>query len=357
MSIVRYGPCDDRRDYNNDRLRSKRRADEGDKDKMKTFKNWAMACAVAFAVASALPASAQSSGGGGGQGSGAGSGAGSGQSGSGAGQTGSGGQTGSMGGAGTTGQAGGQVDQGSQVGRDNRQADLQKFVEKAAISNMAEIQLGQLAQQKAQNPEVKQFAQTMVDEHTKAQSELQQAASAAGISVPSALDSKHQKIHEKLSNLSGSEFDKQYMKVMVDSHNDTRKLLEKRAGKSNASSSYHGSGSDMGSSAGTSGTSGATGTSGTGSAGASGTASGTASGAGSTAGASGSTTGGTETGSSSASGTGGMSSTTGDVDSWAAATLPNVEHHLQMAKDLEKQVKDAGKNDSSKNDKNDKNDK
>ena len=325
---------------------------------MKTFKNWAMACAVAFAVASALPASAQSSGGGGGQGSGAGSGAGSGQSGSGAGQTGSGGQTGSMGGAGTTGQAGGQVDQGSQVGRDNRQADLQKFVEKAAISNMAEIQLGQLAQQKAQNPEVKQFAQTMVDEHTKAQSELQQAASAAGISVPSALDSKHQKIHEKLSNLSGSEFDKQYMKVMVDSHNDTRKLLEKRAGKSNASSSYHGSGSDMGgSSAGTSGTSGATGTSGTGSAGASGTASGTASGAGSTAGASGSTTGGTETGSSSASGTGGMSSTTGDVDSWAAATLPNVEHHLQMAKDLEKQVKDAGKNDSSKNDKNDKNDK
>jgi putative membrane protein len=295
---------------------------------MRTSNNWAMACAVAFALASAVPAVAQSGG--------------SGQSGSGSAMD--SGQSGTMSGAGGSGQTGstapaGQGNEGRQVGRDNPQADLQKFVENAALSNMAEIQLGQLAQQKAQDPEVKQFAQTMIDAHTKAQSELQQAASASGLAVPSSLDSKHQKIHDKLSNLNGAAFDKQYLKVMVDAHNDARKLLEKRAGKQNANASYRGSGSDIGGTGGTAGASGTAGTSGTATSG--------------TTGTSGTSGTGVETGTSSTSGmTSASASGAAAIDSWAATTLPDVQHHLQMAKDLEKRVRDAGK--ASKNDKNDK---
>lgn len=305
---------------------------------MRAVNNWAIACAVAFAVASAVPAAAQ-----GGQEAGT-----AGQSGGQSGTSQTGGGTGGGGAtAGGAGQMGGtgQTGAGGQMGRENSQSDLQKFVEKAAISNMAEIQLGQLAQQKAQNPEVKQFAQMMVDEHTKAQTELQQAASAAGVAVPSSLDEKHQKINDKLSNLNGADFDRQYVKVMVDAHNDARKLLEKRAGKSNASGSYRGSGLDIGGTAGTGSTTGTSGTSGGGMTGTSGT-SGTTSG----------TTSETEAGSSSTRGVTPSAGSAGDVDSWAAATLPSVEHHLQMAKDLEKRVKDEGKNET-KSDKSGKSDK
>jgi len=56
------------------------------------------------------------------------------------------------------------------------QSDAQKFFEKAAIANMAEIKLGQLATQRAESADVKQFGQMMVDEHTKALDQLKQAA-------------------------------------------------------------------------------------------------------------------------------------------------------------------------------------
>jgi putative membrane protein len=88
-------------------------------------------------------------------------------------------------------------------------SDTQKFVEKAAIANMAEIQLGQLAETRAQSPDVKAFAQMMVTDHTKALDELKQSAGPA--TIPTALDKKHQKLHDKLSKLSGAEFDKKYM--------------------------------------------------------------------------------------------------------------------------------------------------
>ena len=81
--------------------------------------------------------------------------------------------------------------------------DLQQFVEKATVANMAEIQLGQLAVKQAQDPQVKQFAQMMVDEHTKALEQLRTAASSQGLQVASALDSKHQKLQRQALEASG----------------------------------------------------------------------------------------------------------------------------------------------------------
>src|SRR4051794_9661475 len=126
--------------------------------------------------------------------------------------------------AGTSGIGGRDAQTGSETtgtagatGRATSGNDLQQFVQKAAIANMAEIQLGQLAAQHAENPQVKQFAQMMVDEHTQA---LEQLRSVAGSSaqIPSELDGKHQKLQQKLSKLQGAEFDRAYMDAMVDAH-------------------------------------------------------------------------------------------------------------------------------------------
>jgi putative membrane protein len=93
-----------------------------------------------------------------------------------------------------------------------------KFMTEAAQGGMAEVQLGQLATQKAQSDQVKQFGQKMVDDHTKANDQLKQIAASKGVTLPTDLDSKHKREMERLSKLSGAEFDREYMKHMVSDH-------------------------------------------------------------------------------------------------------------------------------------------
>jgi putative membrane protein len=247
------------------------------------------------------------------------------------------------------------------IGREERnpereREELQKFVEKAAMSNMAEIELGRLAQERAQDPEVKQFAQMMIDAHTKAHSELQQAASGAGVTIPSSLDEKHQKNQQKLSNLNGSEFDREYMKLMVKAHKDTQKLLEKRVRNAGASVTQTAgvTGSDpsaAGAAVSGSGTETTTGTTPSGAQGTSGSSSSGTAGTSGTSGSSSSEAAGT---SGSASASASESSAPATIDSWAANTLPNVQQHLQQAQELEKRVKDNAKNNAQDSDRTDK---
>jgi len=96
--------------------------------------------------------------------------------------------------------------------------DDKKFVKEAALGGMSEVELGKLAVQKSSNDQVKQFAQKMVDDHTKANDQLKQVASKENIPVPDALDSKHQAEINKLSKLSGNDFDKAYTKEAVKDH-------------------------------------------------------------------------------------------------------------------------------------------
>lgn len=102
------------------------------------------------------------------------------------------------------------------------------FVLHAAMSNMAEIQLGHMATKKAQHPDVKRFAQTMIDDHVKAQQQLADAAYGAGIRWPTKLDETHRQIQQRLSKLSDEQFDREYMKAMVDGHRDVEKMLAAR---------------------------------------------------------------------------------------------------------------------------------
>ena len=110
------------------------------------------------------------------------------------------------------------------------------FVRKAAQGGLAEVELGKLAAEKASNPEVKKFAQKMVDDHSKANDQLKQVASQEGLQLPTTLDAKDKAIKDRLSKLSGASFDKAYMSDMVKDHKaDVADFTrESRAGKDQA---------------------------------------------------------------------------------------------------------------------------
>lgn len=92
------------------------------------------------------------------------------------------------------------------------------FVKKAASGGMAEVELGKLATQKASNPDVKQFGQKMVDDHSKANDQLKQVASEKHVTLPDGPSAKDKAMMTKLEGMSGDQFDRAYMENMVKDH-------------------------------------------------------------------------------------------------------------------------------------------
>jgi len=105
------------------------------------------------------------------------------------------------------------------------------FVNDLTIANMAEIELGRMAAEKAANAEVKRFGQMMADDHTAAGNKLKPIATQHSIPMPTELDDNHRELRDKLAKLSGAEFDREYMKAMVDGHEDVADKLESRIDK------------------------------------------------------------------------------------------------------------------------------
>ena len=105
----------------------------------------------------------------------------------------------------------------------------QKFAEKAAQGGKAEVELGQLAVQKASDEKVKQFGQKMVDDHSKANQQLQQIAEQEHITLPTSMDSEAQQEQQRLSKLSGAEFDKAYMRYQLKDHQKDVAEFQKEA--------------------------------------------------------------------------------------------------------------------------------
>jgi len=195
--------------------------------------------------------------------------------------------------------------------------EQKKFAENMFMTNMAEIQLGKMGAQQATSPEVKSFAQMMVTEHTKANEELKPIAQQLEVQAPAQLDEKHQAVADRLSKLQGAEFDKEFMQVMVQAHQDASKQIAPLAG--------HQSSSDPAGSADTGSTgSQATGTSGSSSAGSATSDAGASSGA--------------ARSSSRSVGTAGAGAPT-TVEQYAAKTLLSVNQHLQQARQLESNLK------------------
>lgn len=103
------------------------------------------------------------------------------------------------------------------------------FIRKAAEGGLAEVELGQLAQQKAQSPEVKQFGERMATDHAKANQELKNVASNEGVPLPNKLDAKDAATKARLEKLSGAEFDRAYMRDMVTDHTKDVREFEREA--------------------------------------------------------------------------------------------------------------------------------
>jgi putative membrane protein len=165
--------------------------------------------------------------------------------------------------------------------------EARHFAEQATYAGNAEVKLGQLATERAQTPAVKEFAQMMVRDHTKAGNELKQAVTRHDVQPPAGLDAEHQRLYDRLNKLQGAEFDREYMKAMVDGHQKVKSMLSSRA-------SNQRTGADR--------NRGATGTSGT-------------------------TTGSTQLDTA--------------VNQWATKTLPAVEQHLQKAQEISAKVDNA----------------
>jgi putative membrane protein len=109
-------------------------------------------------------------------------------------------------------------------------SDDRKFVEKAAKGGMEEVELGQIAQQKAQNAEVKTFASRMVTDHGKANDELKSLASNKGVTLPAPDADKSGKKHaDELNKKAADKFDHEYMEMMVKDHKKDVKEFEHAA--------------------------------------------------------------------------------------------------------------------------------
>jgi putative membrane protein len=100
------------------------------------------------------------------------------------------------------------------------QAGDQAFVTKLAGVNMAEVELGTLAKDKASSRDVKAFAQRMIDDHRKANTELKTVADHQHLTWPTALPADAVALKDKLSKLSGSAFDHAYVDAMVMGHGE-----------------------------------------------------------------------------------------------------------------------------------------
>jgi putative membrane protein len=103
------------------------------------------------------------------------------------------------------------------------------FVDEAATGGMAEVELGKLASTKGANPEVKEFGQMMVTDHSKANDELKALAAKKGWKLPTDLDSSHKATLDSMRNKVGADFDKDYVQDMVDDHEKDVKAFEDKA--------------------------------------------------------------------------------------------------------------------------------
>jgi putative membrane protein len=99
------------------------------------------------------------------------------------------------------------------------------FLRAAAAGGIAEVQFGQLATQKGNSEDVKTFGQKMVDDHTTLNKDMESIADSMGVKLSTHMNKDDQAEYDKLKGLSGDDFDKEYITLMVrDHHHDLREF-------------------------------------------------------------------------------------------------------------------------------------
>ncbi|HWB26878.1 MAG TPA: DUF4142 domain-containing protein [Chitinophagaceae bacterium] len=103
------------------------------------------------------------------------------------------------------------------------------FVVDAANGGMTEVAASQLAQNNATTDRIKNFANMMVQDHTKAGNELKKLATAKGLTLPAAISDKNQKKIDDLGKKTGAQFDKAYVNLMLNDHKNAVDMFKKEA--------------------------------------------------------------------------------------------------------------------------------
>jgi putative membrane protein len=114
----------------------------------------------------------------------------------------------------------------------------QAFLKKAIEGNFAEVQMGQLAQQKGQNDDVKKFGQMLSDDHSAANQKAIDAAKALGVTPPAGPNAKQKADYEKMSNMSGTKFDQHFATHMIADHQKDIAEYKKAAKQADAAGEY-----------------------------------------------------------------------------------------------------------------------
>lgn len=109
----------------------------------------------------------------------------------------------------------------------------QTFLQDAIQGNLAEVQMGQLAQQKGQSDAVKSYGEMLVTDHSANNEKATRLAQQIGMSAPSEPNAKQKAGYEMLSKLSGTVFDRQFAKMMVMDHKKNIGMFKREAAKKN----------------------------------------------------------------------------------------------------------------------------
>ena len=105
-------------------------------------------------------------------------------------------------------------------------ASDENFVKEASAGGLAEINFGRLAAQGAANPDVRAFGRQMVEDHGRANDELNRVADKAGITPSPSMDAAHKDQFDKLTGLRGDDFDRQYVAGQLTDHKAAVALFE-----------------------------------------------------------------------------------------------------------------------------------
>src|SRR5215467_10102578 len=114
----------------------------------------------------------------------------------------------------------------------------QSFLTEAIQGNLAEVQMGQLAQKNGSSDAVKQFGQMLVKDHGESNQKAMSVASSMGVTAPTQPNSKQKATYNRLAKLTGNQFDRAFAKDMVADHKADIRAFERESTKNDAAGSY-----------------------------------------------------------------------------------------------------------------------
>ena len=114
----------------------------------------------------------------------------------------------------------------------------QKFLKDAMEGNLAEVQIGQLAQKNGNSEGVRSFGQMLVKDHSDANKKATEVAKKLGVTPPTEPNAKQKSLHDRLSKLTGARFDQEFVKEMVADHKNDIREFEAEAKKTDPAGTF-----------------------------------------------------------------------------------------------------------------------